>query len=125
MTGTTKPRTIDDLCRVASQVCHCPADRILTRDRSGAVAQARQFLYCYLSWYLGLRLAETGRVVGTRDHSTVSYGITRMDGYLVTGHRAIVNRWAAFLALTAGWELEAWDFPALTQSTHTTERTTS
>lgn len=115
MTGTTnpKPRTIADLCAAAADACHCDPALILTRDRTAPVALARHFLYVYLRRELGFPLADTGRIMGMRDHSTISYGIERMDGYMTTKHRAIGNQWARFAHLTDGWATGGWSFPAL------------
>lgn len=113
-----KRHTVDDLCRAAADACHCDHRLILTPnrapgERTAAPSLARHFVYYYLIRDLGLTQADAGRVMAERHHSTISYGLERMDGYLSTNERAVKAKWQRFQALTAGWNAEGWDFPAL------------
>lgn len=60
-------------------------EQVRSDSRKASVAFARQVLMYLLRKYLKISLSEIGEVVGGRDHSTVIYGISKVEALVLGG----------------------------------------
>lgn len=108
---STPSYTLDDLLEAAAQACHCTAAAVNSRSRELQPTMARQLVYRYLVRILGLSYVQVGRLFDGRDHSTISYGVTRLEGYLEMQDPRATAAWSRFARLVEGWAEETWHWP--------------
>ena len=72
---------------VVAQTYNLTPDRLLSRDRSRAVAMPRQVAMYLLRQEADLSLPQIGAALGGRDHTTVMYAIKKIAGQLVSDDR--------------------------------------
>jgi hypothetical protein len=65
----------DVLAEVAHH-CEISAVSIIAQRRGPQFVEARHIAMFFVRRFLGKSLVETGRIIGNRDHSTVSHGVT-------------------------------------------------
>lgn len=115
--GARVGQTMDDVITAAATACEVPIADIMSPDRSKQVALAR-----HLCMYMGRHvlaspptLASIGISLGGRDHTTVIYGVLRIDRGVNLGNREILSLLESAIAVlkesssSTDWKLEVVD----------------
>ena len=79
-----QPQSVVDL---VAKSFHLTADRLISRDRSQAVALPRQIAMYLMRREIDISLPQIGKEVGGRDHSTVMYAIDKITDLLERDER--------------------------------------
>lgn len=70
--------TMEQITQATSEVFRVSPSLIMGRDRRKKVAEARMVIMYLAREYTNLTLSQIGEEVGSRDHSTVSHGVTKV-----------------------------------------------
>jgi chromosomal replication initiator protein len=70
--------TIEQIIQATSEVFRVTPNLIMGRDRRKKVAEARMVIMYLGREFTNLTLSQIGEEVGSRDHSTVSHGVTKI-----------------------------------------------
>ena len=86
--GEHSPITPQDIIRRVAKHFSLPPEELMNNQRKPALVFARQMTMYLCREILGLSYPAIGQILGGKDHSTVMYGIKKIENYIVTHKNA-------------------------------------